>query len=91
MLQLMIIELLAREFAHAELVLVLSRRNAVLADCIAVAIFNRLGYVRGVLGFMAVARFGDCVVRRGQTSRRRFGRGRGRRSARREIVRWSGR
>jgi hypothetical protein len=36
MLQLMIIELLAREFAHAELVLVLSRRNAVLADCIAV-------------------------------------------------------
>jgi hypothetical protein len=48
---LMIIKLLARELALANFILVFVRRDAVFADGIAVAVFNRLG------GFGAVGRF----------------------------------
>lgn len=57
-LQFMVVELLARELAHTELALILVCCNTVLADCVAVAIFDGLGGVRGVLKFVTVTRRG---------------------------------
>jgi hypothetical protein len=54
----MIIKLLARELALADSVLVLVRRNAVFQDCVAVPIFDGLGDVVRVFGFVAVAWLG---------------------------------
>jgi hypothetical protein len=54
----MIIKLFAREFALADSVLVLVRRNAVFQDRVAVPVFDGLGDVVCVLGFVAVAWFG---------------------------------
>jgi hypothetical protein len=54
----MIIKLLARELALADSVLVLVRRNAVFQDRVAVPVFDGLGDVVRVFGFMAVAWFG---------------------------------
>jgi hypothetical protein len=48
----MIIKLLARELALANSVLVLVRRHAVFFDAIAMAVFNGLGDVVGVAGFV---------------------------------------
>jgi hypothetical protein len=59
MLQLMVIKLLSRKLAHTQLLLILARRNAVLVDCIAVAVFDGLGDVGGVFGFVAVAGLRD--------------------------------
>jgi hypothetical protein len=50
----MIIKLLARELALANFVLVLVRCDAVFVDAIAMAVFNGLGDVGGVVGFVAV-------------------------------------
>jgi hypothetical protein len=50
----MVIKLLARELALADFLLVLVRRNAVFGDAITMAVFNGLGDVRGVGGFVAV-------------------------------------
>lgn len=54
----MIIKLLARELALTDFVLVLMRRDAMFFDGIAMAVFNGLGHVRGVGGFVAVPRLG---------------------------------
>lgn len=50
----MVIELLARELALADFVLVLARCDAVFGDGIAMAVFNGLGDVGGIVGFVAV-------------------------------------
>lgn len=60
MLLLMVIKLLARELACADFHLVLMRRDAMLRDRIAVAVFNGLGDVGGVGCFVAVAWLG-CI------------------------------
>jgi len=53
---LMVVKLLARELALANFVLVLVCRDAVFVDAIAMAVFNGLGDVGGVLGFVAMPR-----------------------------------
>jgi hypothetical protein len=50
----MIIKLLARKFTLANFVLILVRRDAVLVDAIAMAVFNGFGDIRGVGGFVTV-------------------------------------
>jgi hypothetical protein len=50
----MVIKFLARELALSDSVLVLVRGDAVFLNGIAMTVFNRLGYIRGVGGFMAV-------------------------------------
>lgn len=48
----MVIKLLVRELALANFVLVLVRRDAVFFDAIAMAVFNGLGDIGGVGGFV---------------------------------------
>jgi hypothetical protein len=80
--QLVIIKLLAREFALADFVLVFVRRDAVLCDAITMAVFDRLGDVGSVGRFVAVPWFGGIRRvrggRRGLRSRRCGRRGGGR-------------
>ena len=58
----MIIKLFARELALANFVLVLVRRDAVFFDAITMAVFNGLGDVGGVGGFVAMPWF-DGIMR----------------------------
>jgi hypothetical protein len=57
----MIIKLFIRELALANFILVLVRRDAVFLDAIAMAVFNRLGGVGTVGGFMAVRWLGGGI------------------------------
>jgi len=50
----MIIKLPTRELALTDLVLIFVRRDAVFGDRVTMAVFYRLGYVRGIGGFVAV-------------------------------------
>lgn len=61
----MIVKFFAREFALANFVLVLVRRDAVFVDAIAMAVFNGLGDVGGVGGFVLVSRPSGFTVIRG--------------------------
>jgi hypothetical protein len=74
---LMIIKLLARELALANFVLVLSRRDTVFVDAIAMAVFNGLGDVGGGGGFVAVPWLGGMRRIRGGRGSRRGGGGGG--------------
>lgn len=58
----MVIKLLMRELAHTHLILVLMRRNAMLLNRVAMAVFHGLGLVGGVVCFVAVP--GAVVVGR---------------------------
>ena len=55
----MIIKLLARKLALTNFFLVLVRRDAVLIDAIAMAVFNGLGDIGGVGGFVAMSWLGS--------------------------------
>ena len=77
MLQVIIDKLLAREFARADLSLVLMRCDAVFSDGIAMTVFNRFGDIGGVGGFVAVAWLGGIWSFLGGRGGRR-GRGGGR-------------
>jgi hypothetical protein len=72
-----IIKLLARELALANFVLVFVRRDAVFVDAIAMAVFNGLGDVGGVGGFVAVPWLGGVRRIRGGRGRRGGGGGGG--------------
>lgn len=63
---LMIIELLARELALANFVLILMRGDAVFGDAVAVAVFHGLGHVGGVLRFVAMPWSGGIRSFRGR-------------------------
>lgn len=58
----MIIKLLARELALANFLLVFVRRDAVFFDAIAMAVFNGLGDIGSVGGFVAMPWF-DGIIR----------------------------
>jgi hypothetical protein len=66
----MIIEFLFAKLALADFVLILVRRDAVFSDCIAMAVFDRLGDIGGVGRFVAVP-WQICLRRlwRGRASR----------------------
>lgn len=61
----MIVKFLAREFALTNSVLVLVRRDAVFVDAIAMAVFNGLGDVGGVGGFVLMSQPSGFTVIRG--------------------------
>jgi hypothetical protein len=61
----MIVELLARELALADFILVFVRRDAMFVDGIAMAVFNGLWDVGSVGGFVAVPWLGGTLRIRG--------------------------